>query len=85
MGEQRALFEQQLASMKEHMDQQMGVLAQTLEAVKLDAVNAHRNEEQLRNELVEIKRRELAARMAEETKAQQKVWHTVGNDVGLAT
>eukprot|EP00969_Alexandrium_andersonii_P103873 4583166-Alexandrium_andersonii.AAC.1 len=67
------------------MDRQMSALTQTLEAVRLDAVNAHKNEEQLRNELVEIKRREMAAQMAAETKAHEKVWHPVGSDVGLAT
>eukprot|EP00969_Alexandrium_andersonii_P303142 13399827-Alexandrium_andersonii.AAC.1 len=72
MGEQRALFEQQLASMKAQMEQLMGSVTQALESFKVDADNARKNEEQLRNELVEIKRREMQNRMAAESKAHEK-------------
>eukprot|EP00969_Alexandrium_andersonii_P209832 9269223-Alexandrium_andersonii.AAC.1 len=75
MGEQRALFEQQLASMKAHMEQQMGSMTQALESFRIDAENARKNEEPLKNELVEIKHREMQNQMAAESKALEKAWH----------
>eukprot|EP00969_Alexandrium_andersonii_P348727 15419679-Alexandrium_andersonii.AAC.1 len=55
MGEQRALFEQQLAAMKAQIEEQMGVMTQAIDSVKLDADNARKNEEQLKRELVKTK------------------------------
>eukprot|EP00969_Alexandrium_andersonii_P185304 8186873-Alexandrium_andersonii.AAC.1 len=59
MGEQRARFEQQLAAMKAQMEEQMGAMTKAIESVKLDADSARKNAEQLKRELVEMKRREI--------------------------
>eukprot|EP00969_Alexandrium_andersonii_P092360 4077667-Alexandrium_andersonii.AAC.1 len=59
MGEQRALFEQQLAAMKAQMEEQIGIMTQAIDSVKLDADNARKTEELLKRELVEMKRREM--------------------------
>eukprot|EP00969_Alexandrium_andersonii_P214436 9469211-Alexandrium_andersonii.AAC.1 len=72
MGEQRALFEQHLAAMKAQMEEKVGVATQAIDSVKLDADNARRNEEQLKRELVEMKRREIQTRMAAESTAHEK-------------
>eukprot|EP00969_Alexandrium_andersonii_P099701 4398161-Alexandrium_andersonii.AAC.1 len=59
MGEQRVAFEQQLALMKAQMEEQMGIMAQAIHSVKREANNTRQNEEQLKRELVEVKRREI--------------------------
>eukprot|EP00969_Alexandrium_andersonii_P006176 268087-Alexandrium_andersonii.AAC.1 len=84
MGEQRAMFEQQLAAMKAQMEEQMGAVAQAIDSVKLDADNARKNEEQLKRELVELKCREIQLQMAAESKAHEKMWYPVGGDIGVA-
>eukprot|EP00969_Alexandrium_andersonii_P062579 2756317-Alexandrium_andersonii.AAC.1 len=73
MGEQRALFEQQLAAMKSQMEEQMGIMAQAIDSVKRDTDNARKNEEQLKRELIEVKQREMQSRMAAESKAHDKM------------
>eukprot|EP00969_Alexandrium_andersonii_P114866 5079745-Alexandrium_andersonii.AAC.1 len=60
-------------------------MTQALESFRIDADNARKNEEQLKNELVEIKRREMQNQMAAESKALEKAWHPVTTDVGIAT
>eukprot|EP00969_Alexandrium_andersonii_P180806 7990149-Alexandrium_andersonii.AAC.1 len=85
MGEQRALFEQQMAAMKAQMEDQMSRMTQALESVRIDADNARKNAAQLKQELVEVKRREWSARLEAESKAREKQWFPVTRDEGAAT
>eukprot|EP00969_Alexandrium_andersonii_P022229 972958-Alexandrium_andersonii.AAC.1 len=58
LGEQRTAFEQQLAQAKAQMREQLGIMTQAIDNVKREADNTRLNEEQLKRELVEVKRRE---------------------------
>eukprot|EP00969_Alexandrium_andersonii_P209076 9233561-Alexandrium_andersonii.AAC.1 len=61
--------------MKAQMEEQMGVMTQAIDSVKLDADKARKNEEQPKRELVELKRREIQSQMAAEPKAHEKMWY----------
>eukprot|EP00969_Alexandrium_andersonii_P014879 649958-Alexandrium_andersonii.AAC.1 len=63
----------------------MGLMTQAIDKVKLDADNARTNEEQLKRELVEIKRREMQSQLTAESKAHGKIWYPVTSDLGVAT
>eukprot|EP00969_Alexandrium_andersonii_P086518 3814378-Alexandrium_andersonii.AAC.1 len=60
------------------MEEQMGVMTQAIDSVELDADNARKNEDELKRELVELKRREIQSQMAAESKAHEKMWYPVG-------
>eukprot|EP00969_Alexandrium_andersonii_P057667 2541250-Alexandrium_andersonii.AAC.1 len=85
MGEQRVAFEEQLAQMKTQMEEQMGITTQASDSVRREADNARQNEEQIKRELVEVKRREIETRVAAESKAHEKMWYPVTSDATLAT
>eukprot|EP00969_Alexandrium_andersonii_P270557 11958962-Alexandrium_andersonii.AAC.1 len=63
----------------------MGSMMRTFDSVKRDAGNARNNEEQLKRELVEMKRREIQSQLTAESKAHEKMWYPVGGDLGVAT
>eukprot|EP00969_Alexandrium_andersonii_P361940 15458661-Alexandrium_andersonii.AAC.1 len=67
------------------MEEQMGIMAQAFGSARRGAKNARQNEEQLKRELVEVKRREIEPRMAAESKAHEKMWYPVTSDTELAT
>eukprot|EP00969_Alexandrium_andersonii_P136953 6058618-Alexandrium_andersonii.AAC.1 len=67
------------------MEEQMGSMMQTIDSVKREADNARKNEEQLKRELVDVKRREIQAQLTAESKAHEKMWFPVGGDLGVAT
>eukprot|EP00969_Alexandrium_andersonii_P022251 974056-Alexandrium_andersonii.AAC.1 len=61
--------------MKVQMQEQLGIMTQAIDSAKREAGNARQNEEQLKRELVEVKRREVEIRMAAESKACEKMWY----------
>eukprot|EP00969_Alexandrium_andersonii_P330130 14589542-Alexandrium_andersonii.AAC.1 len=67
------------------MEEQMGAMTQAIDNAKREADNARQNEEQLKRELVEVKRREMESRMPAKSKAHKKMLSPVTSDVGLAT
>eukprot|EP00969_Alexandrium_andersonii_P131795 5828660-Alexandrium_andersonii.AAC.1 len=63
MGEQRAAFDQHMALTKAQMDDLLSRVPQAIGDVRREADNARQNEERMKRELAESKRREAEARL----------------------
>eukprot|EP00969_Alexandrium_andersonii_P369367 15474986-Alexandrium_andersonii.AAC.1 len=74
MGEQRVAFYQQKALTKAQMEQQLSHVSQAIGEARREADKARQNEERMKRELAESKRREAEARLAIESKALEKKW-----------